>query len=1031
MSKLTKTVLNRPIATIVCILALIVFGITAIRGMKMQLIPDMNMPMMIVTTSYQAGPEDVESLVTEKIEDACASISGLDSTTSTSSENLSMVMFEFEYGTDMDETYIDMQEAIDSIKTSLPDDAQTPVIMEMDMNASDSMTISIDTDEDIDLLNEVNENIKPEFDKIADVAELTVTGGDEKYISIELYQEYVSQYGLSISSIASAISAVNFTMPGGTAEFGNQELSINSEVRYEDIDELERIPIKTESGEVIHLSDVANVHYETSDKDSLSRYDGNDNVSIGISKVQSSSAVTLSNQVKRTVQDLQQKYPELNISIVYDASESIVSSLLSVAQTLVIAIILSMAILFLFFGDVKASLIVGSSMPVSVLLAFIMMNFLNFSLNIITMGALVIGIGMMVDNAIVVIEMCFRKVEDGLDYKITAYEGTKIVTNSIIASTITSVVVYIPMANMEGMAGQMFSQLGYTIVFALLASLFSALTLIPLCFAVYKPKERKVSLINKFLARLERVYEKLLSRVLRKKKRVSLLAILIFAVSIFMVQYLRMELMSNTDEGQIAISISFRPGLQLDDMDEVTRKVEQFVEESPEIGDYSTTINQGSSSSISAYVSDDSKMSTAEIVDEWNQELVGFDNNCTIDVSSASSSGSSMSAGATKEIVLKSVDLDELKNASKQVEEAMQGIDGVLNIDADLSNTSSKADVVIDPVKADAAGFTAQQVASAINTTMTGEDAIDVTIDDRDYTVTVEYPKDRFQDMNDLEGMSLTNSNEIEIPLSEVAEVVYTDTPQTISREDGYYSTSVTATLTAEKQYTAGDEIQKRVNELKLPQNVSLGKTSMESMMGDEFASLGTAILTAIFLIWLVMAIQFESIRYSLLVMFCIPFSLIGSIFLLLITRGKISMMSLMGFLMLVGIVVNNGIMMVDMTNLNRKTMRTEAAVIEAGKSRLRPILMTTLTTIVSMIPMSLGIGNNGAMMQGMALVIVGGLTASTILTLVLLPTFYMIVHNKSKDKKLRRQLIAEGKIEKKVKIKHLRILDKFKKDKK
>lgn len=1021
MSKLTKTVLNRPIAAIVCVVALMIFGFTSVTGMSLQLIPDMNMPMMIVYTVYpQAGPEDVERLVTEKIEDACSTVAGLDTTQSQSQDNMSVVMFQFDYGTNMDSTYTDMQEAVDRVKSDLPDDAQSPVIMELDMNASDSMTVSIDTDADIDLLNEVTKNIEPELKKVSDVAQISTSGGDEKYISIQLYPEYVAQYGLDIASIANAITSVNFTMPGGSADYGNQSLNLTSDVSYEEVPELEQVPITTTSGQVIHLSDVANVHYATKEATSLSRYNGNNNVSIGLSKKQSSSAVSLSRKVQKTITSLQEKYPNLNIKIVYDASETILSSLKSIAETLLLSIALSMAVLFLFFGDMKASLIVGSSMPISVLLTFIMMNFMGFSLNMVTMGALVIGIGMMVDNAIVVIEMCFRKHDEGLDFKQAAYEGTKVVTNSIIASTITSVVVYLPMARMQGISGQMFGQLGYTIVFALLASLFSAVTLIPLCFSVYKPVERKQSPVNHFLNNVSEKYGNLLAKVLHKKKLVSLFALIIFVISIFMAKYVRTELMASTDEGQVSVTVSFRPGMKLETMDEVARRVEDFVKASPEIDDYSTVVNQansnfmgpGQGATINAYVKKGSKLSTAEIVDQWNQELVGFDNNCTINVESASSMGmSGMSGGVTKQIVVKGTDLDDLKIASKQVEGSMKGVKGVLNIAADLSDTSSKAEVVIDPIKARSKGFTAQQIAGLLYTNMTGKEAMNVTLDSRDYKVQVEFPSDRYQNMNDVSGMTFTNPDGVAVPLSEIGEIVFTDTPQTIIREDGEFWASVTATLTKDTQYTAGDEIQKRASALVFPENVELGTNSQDEMMMEEFTALGIAILTAIFLIFMVMAIQFESIRYSLLVMFCIPFSLIGSIFLLLVSRGKISMTSLMGFLMLVGIVVNNGILYVDTTNLNRKTMRTEDALIDAGKSRLRPILMTTLTTILSMIPMAVGWGDNAEIMQGMSLVIIGGLTASTILTLILLPTFYMIIHNKSKEKKLRKKLISEGKI--------------------
>lgn len=1024
MSKLTKTVLNRPVAAIVCVVALIIFGFTSLSGLSLQLIPDLNLPMMIVTTVYpQAGPEEVERLVTEKIEDACSTISGLDTTTSTSQENVSMVMFEFDYGTDMDEVYTDMQEAIDKVKSDLPDDANAPTIMSIDMNAQDSMTLSVDTQADIDLLNEVTENIEPELKKVSDVADLNVSGGEEKYISVELIPEYVNQYGLDISSVAAAITSVNFTMTAGSAEYGNQSLNMSSEVKYEKIPDLKQVPITTSSGEIIHLSDIANIHYAAKSAESFSRYNGNDNVSIGISKKQSSSAVSLSNKVTKVINQLQEKYPDLNIKVIYDSSESILSSIKSIAQTLILGVILSMFVLFLFFGDLKASLIVGSSMPISLLVTFIMMSLLGFSLNMVTMGALVIGIGMMVDNAIVVIEMCFRKRDEGFEFKEAAYEGTKFVTNSIIASTITTVVVYIPLARMEGISGQMFGQLGYTIIFALVSSLISALTLIPLCFSRYKPIEKKNSPVTRMLEKVSEKYGNILERALHRKKLVALIAVVIFGISIFMATFVKTELMAQTDEGQVSVEITFRPGLKLENMDEITRKVEAFVAESPEIEDYSATVTESSSkATVNAYVSDDSKYSTAEIVDMWNEQLVGFDNNCDITASSASSSGmSSMSGGNTKEIDLQGTDLDELKAASKQVEEVMKNTDGVLNIDASMSDTGSKAQVVIDPIKARSKGFTAQQLAGLIYINMSGKDAMDVTIDDRDYTVTVEYPTDRYQDMNDVNGMTFTNTSGVNVPLTEMAEVVYTDTPQTISREDGQFLATVTATLTADTKDTSGEAIQEGVSKLTFPESVEQGTNAMDEMMAEEFTALGVAILTAIFFVFMVMAIQFESIRYSALVMFCIPFSLIGSIFLLLITNGKISMTSLMGFLMLVGIVVNNGILYVDTTNQYRKQMSTEEALILTGKSRLRPILMTTLTTILSMIPMAVGWGDNAEVMQGMSLVIIGGLTASTILTLVLLPTFYMIIHKHSKEKKLRKQLVAEGKIVSKPKSKLLK----------
>lgn len=1007
MSKLTKTVLQRPVAALVIVVSLIIFGINSISGMNLQLIPDMEMPIMLVMTIYpQAGPEDVEQLVTEKIEDGLGTIAGLDNTYSQSQENMSMVMFSFEYGTDMDDAFIDMQEAVERVKRELPEDAEDPIIIAMDMNAAPVMTLSVDAaEEGVDVLSYVEETVEPELEKISDVADLDISGGDDTYISVELVPELMQQYRLNISSVADTVAAANYTIPAGTADYGSQSLNVSSTVEYKTPAEISAIPITTPGGNVIHLGDVANVHYAVADPSSYSRYNGAENVSIGVSKIQSSSAVTLSNKVMKVVERLNAANPEISITAVYDSSETIIESLISIAQTLIVGIAITMLVLFIFFGDFKGSLIVGSSMPVSLLITFILMKFMGFSLNMITMGALVIGIGMMVDNAIVVIEMCFRKKDEGMSYMDAAYEATKTVMASIVASTITTVVVYLPLAMMEGMSGQMFGQLGYTIVFALISSLVSAVTLVPLCFSQYRPTEKKETAVNRFLDVVSEKYAAVLRRALHRKVLVALSAVAIFAVSVFLFRFVNMELMAQSDEGQVAVTVEFRPGTRLETIDAKVKEIEAFVAESPYIEDYSAMVNEsGASGTIQAYVADDCKLSTQEIVNEWTPALDSYKNQCEIDVSSSSSMGMSMGGGNTYDISLESNDLEDLKEGCRVASDAVMRAQGVISASSSLADAATKAEIIIDPIKAAAAGLTPQMASGMIYSMMSGSDAMDVTIDNKEYTVKVEYPADEYVTTNDVYGITLTNTSGAAVPLSDIADIVYTDSPQTITRKDGRYQAAVTATLEADAKFTAQDTIREQMSQTILPGGVEQVTNTMDERMMEEFSSLIGAIVTAILLVYIVMAIQFENLRYSGMVMFCIPFSLIGSIALLLITRCTVSMVSLMGFLMLIGIVVNNGILYVDYTNMLRRTMSTEEALIETGKSRLRPILMTTLTTILSMIPMAVGYGKNGDMTQGMAVVIVGGLTASTVLTLILLPTFYMIIHKRSKDKKAKKK---------------------------
>lgn len=1019
MNKLTKTVLQRPVATVVCILALIIFGTSSVLGFDLELTPEMNMPMMAVITTYpNAGPEDVEKLISKEIEDGCGNLSGLKTISSTSQENMSMVMFEYEYGTDMDEAYIDMQEALERVKIELPDDAESPVVLTMDANSQPNMRLSVDSELDMDLRNYVENTLQPEFEKLSTVADVDVTGGTEAYISVELYSDYVNQYHLDMQTIASAIAQVNFTMPGGSAQSGDQELNVNTSSEYETPDELENVPITLSDGSIIRLADVADVHYASEKADSYSRYNGNDNITVALTKNQESSAVTLSKEVTKVVEQLNQSNENVKISVIYDSSETIMESLGSVAETLISSILLSMLVLFLFFGDFKGSFIVGSSMPISLLVTLILMKFMGFTLNMITMGALVIGIGMMVDNSIVVIEMCFRKKDEGMGFLDAAYEGTKVVLTSVVASTITTVVVYLPLSMLEGMSGQMFKPLGYTIIFSITASLFSAITLVPLCFSRYCPIEKKENPVNKILDKVSDRYGRLLGKALRKKKLVSLIAIGMFAVSIFLVQFIHTELMASTDEGQVGISISFKPGLRLEIMDEKVQEIEEYVAQDTEIESYSVTIEQSSGeATVTGYIKDDASMTTDEVVDAWGRDMVSYADDCEISVSSTSSMGMSGGGGANSvQIVLNGDDLDSLREGSDMVVDVMNGVSGVLNVDAELSDTVAKVEVDVDSLQVFHAGLSPQIVGSAVYMALSGNDAQDVTIDGQDYTIRVEYGDEMYDRINDLESLTFQNSQGIAIPLTEVADIIYTDTPLTISRKNGQYTTTITATVESEEKFAAQDSIKQAVGELRLPNGVEQGVNTMDEMMGEEFLAIGLAIAAAVFLVFMVMAIQFESIRYSLLIMFCIPFSLIGSFLLLVITGCTFSMTSLMGFLMLTGIVVNNGIIYVDTANQMRQSEKNlEVVLVEAGKSRLRPILMTTLTTVLGMLPLALGLGTNAAMMQGMSVVIIGGLSASTLLTLLLLPTFYMMVQKREKKGGKRRGKAAKEKTSRKI----------------
>lgn len=1002
MNSLTKLALKRPVSALLIVLALVVFGISSVLGFKLELTPDMEMPMLFVMTIYQGGdPETTEELVTKVIEDTGKTLSGVDSIDSYTNANYSMVMFTYDYGTDTDEAYSDLRSALDTAALQLPDDAQDPVIVEMNMDAMDVMTLSVTSTADVDVLAFVEEEIEPELDRISDIADITISGGESQYISVTLHKDKLQQYGVTMSSIATYISTTDFTIPVGSVEQGRQDISASASSKPETLIDLQNVPIITNRGQVIRLSDVATVSMATKTNDSISRYNGAESISVGIAKAQSAGTVDVSNEVKAVVEKATAKNPAIQIDIAYDAAESIISSLSSVAETLVLGVLFSMLVLFIFFGDIKASLIVGSSMPISLLATLIFMSFAGFSLNVVTMGALVIAIGMMVDSSIVVLESCFRLKEEKPDFKEAALAGTKVVASSVVASTITTVVVYLPLSLMKGLSGQMFSQLGYTIIIAMLSSLIVAITLIPIFFWKYKPKEKKNIPANRILEKLGNGYKWLLGKIMLKKKTVMLVAVALLVLAFVLAGQLNTELMSATGIDNVNITIEQRSGTRLELMDEDIQSIEQMILDDADFGSCNLTIS-GSSASIAAYPAEDCEKSISELVDKYNQLLKDYTNMSITVEAGGSGMASMMSVGATTEIDLSGEDMDDLRVASKQVEAMMIGVPGVIKTANSMGSDASQAKIQIDPLKCMDVGLTAVQVAGEMYNASSGKEAMTMNIGTDEYSVMLEFPKDTYSNMNDLMNLELSTSYGTTITVSDVAKVVYSDVPETLVRSDGKYQVSVTAYTTDAAKFTAQTAINEAVAEAiennEFPEGVGQTDSMMMEMMMEEFQAIGKAIAAAVFLIFLVMAMQFESPRFSLMVMMSIPFSLIGSFFLLFITGSTLNMTSLMGVLMLVGIVVNNGILYVDTTNQLKETMSLNDALMESGRIRLRPILMTTLTTILSMVPMVFATDENSAMMKGMALIIIGGLITSTLLILLLMPSFYLIMSKQGRQ---------------------------------
>lgn len=503
-------------------------------------------------------------------------------------------------------------------------------------------------------------------------------------------------------------------------------------------------------------------------------------------------------------------------------------------------------------------------------------------------------------------------------------------------------------------------------------------------------------------------YQKILRKLMKRRRTVVGVAVALMIGTVLLAGTLDMELIPAADEGVVAVTVNFRSGTTLEKEDEALKLWEQIAEEEPDVEFYSVSIS-GSSATLTADLIKKRTLTTAQVVDKWNEIAAGM-TDMDVTVTSSGSSMSSMMSTSSYEIDLQGSDRAELAQAAEDLQAEIEKIDGVVKTENSLANSTTLAKVVVDPLKAMQYGLTPIQVGMTIHNVLSGMNPLTITNDGSEYAVWLEYPEGSYDDLNLLMDLGLDTSFGTVVPLRDIAEINYAQSQETIMKQDGLYQVSVTSTMTSEKIFDAQNAINDLVDHTVFPDSVTPADSMMTGMMNDELQALLQAILVATFLVFLVMAMQFESPRFSFMVMMCIPFALIGSFLLLFITQSTISMVSLMGFLMLMGIVVNNGILFVDSANMLREEgMSTEDALVASGSTRLRPILMTTLTTILSMIPMGLGLGDNGVMMQGMALVIIGGLTASTILTLILIPTFYLIFDKRSRQERRAAKKLAKS----------------------
>lgn len=994
---------------VVCALIL---GFMSLRDLKVELFPKMDLPIAVVATSYSgAAPQEVEELITKPIESAVATVEGMDTIQSVSNQGASLVLLMFDFGRDIDDAMIDVREKIDQISGMLPDGANDPMVMRLDPNATPVVFASL-SGASLEVLQDIAEtDVKPTFERAPGVASATIIGGKEREIRINLDQAMLTNYGITGSQVIAALQAENRSMSAGTVERGGQDVQLRIVGEYTSISDIENTLIPLSNGDTIRVKDVANVVDTFKEMSSVSRVDGEDTLVFSIMKQSDANTVETAEEVQKIISKLNEKYAERGIEVktIVDTSVYITASIDSVVNNMLIGGALAAIVLLLFLRSIKATLVIAVSMPISIISTFTLMYFTGETLNIISMGGLALGVGMMIDSSIVILENIYKKRSEGLSIRDAAFEGASELGPAVIASTLTTAAVFVPVVFTDGLASQIFRPLALTVVFALTASLVAAITLVPMLSTQFMrnviiniDEENAKDIFNRLLTKFKKVYGKVLQKALRRRKTVIAIVTAAFVGSFALFPAVGMEFMPATDSGQVSIRATLQNGAQIEETEAVVEEINKRLEKYEDIIKVNY-VDIGGSNGVSAgsknVASFMIELVSSSERDITTEQFITEMSNLVSDITGAeitvTENDHGMSSGSPINISISGDNLDVLADLGQQLVWLLQDIEGTINVESSLSDGNPEVQVVVNRELASAFGLSYQQIMNEINVAFNGQVATLYKEGGNEYDVTVSLPDENSETIRDLETFIIRNSQGENIPLSAVAQLVPVQGPSQITRNDQVRTINVTSDVVGRDLGSVSQEIQTKLSQIKLPDGyeVSMGG-DVESMM-ESFTQLALALMLGIFLVYMVMAVQFESFTYPFIIMFSLPTMIIGVILGLFIAGIPLSMPGFIGLIMLAGIVVNNGILLVDYINiLRRNGMERMEAIVEAGKSRVRPIFMTTITTVLAMVPLALALGEGAENQQPMAVVVVFGLISSTLFTLVFVPVMYVVVDN-------------------------------------
>lgn len=1017
---------HRPVFTSMIMLIMVILGGFTLMRLNIDLMPDLSLPTLTVITTYEnASPEEMEELITKPLEEVLATITGVETLQSTSREGQSVIRVSFTWGTNLDASANDIRDGVDRISDRLPEEADNPRLLKFDTNDFPIIILGVGSHLDpIALRQLINDQIKYRIERLEGVAAINIWGGLEREIQVLIDHERLRALRISIDQVRQALQSANVTLPAGNIERGRTDIRIRVPGRYDNLDEIRDTVVTVRAGAPIYLHQIAEVVDTHARIERKALVNGEPGVQLLIRKQAGYNTVEVANRAMAELDRLRGDFPQLSIAPVINTGEYIQRAIDNLSTSLYFGAGMSFLVLLFFLRNLRSALLVGTAIPISVIAAFTLIYFSGFTINMMTLGGLALGVGMMVDNAIVVLEAITRaREEEGLDPVEASIQGTQQVVGGITGGTLTTVVVFLPLIFAEGMAGQMFSEMGYVITFSLFASLAVAVALAPmLASRLLRREERRGKVIeNPRLQKLaDRVgeiiraaedrYQKILRGSLARPGSVLATVLLVLFGSLLIVPFVGTEFMPPSDESQVRVQFEMKPGTRLEIVEEKMKEVLEVVQARvPELKNSVATIGPTlirpearslGEMTVGLIPVVERERSSEEIANDLRQHLGHITGGILRAQAPEDVMLQMIGGGDPIQLEIRGYDLQTLSRLAEEISEAIYELESITDVRVSLKEGVPQVLLNIDRRKAADLGLSVAQIARTLETAIAGSTASRFRDQGEEFGILLKFQGAKNMEVDDILDITLLNPAGQQIMLRNVVTPETGIGPVEIERKDQQRLITIGANFKDVDLGTAVQSIRDTIAAIPMPAGYQTIFAGEYEELQKAFQDLGLVMILAIILVYMVMASLYESLIDPFVVMFAVPLAIIGVNLVLLLTGTSFNIVSLIGAVILIGVVVNNAILLVERTNQLRQNegYAVVDALIEAGRQRLRPILMTALTTILAMLPLAFAQGEGANIQQSMSRSVIGGLVSSTFITLVVVPIMYMLFHRKDQQ---------------------------------